>query len=69
MWAAARSDSQRAYVLDKSSGNISVIDPTMTPDVVVGAVADCSRRGFHDLRRQAQPLVCAQFGWKQTLGF
>jgi DNA-binding beta-propeller fold protein YncE len=38
VWVAARSDSQRVYALDKSSGNIAVIDPTTTPDTIVGTV-------------------------------
>jgi DNA-binding beta-propeller fold protein YncE len=44
--AAARSDSQRVYVLDKSSGNISVIDPTTTPDTILGAVATAAGADF-----------------------
>jgi YVTN family beta-propeller protein len=46
VWAAARSDSQRVYVLDKSSGNISVIDPTTTPDSVIGTVGTAAGADF-----------------------
>jgi YVTN family beta-propeller protein len=46
VWAAARSDSQRVYVLDKSSGNISVIDPTTTPDTVIGSVPTAGGADF-----------------------
>jgi YVTN family beta-propeller protein len=46
VWASARSDSQRVYVLDKSSGNISVIDPTTTPDSVLGTVPTAAGADF-----------------------
>jgi len=46
VWAAARSDSQRVYVLDKSSGNVSVIDPTTTPDTVLGTVPTAAGADF-----------------------
>ena len=44
--AAARSDSQRVYVLDSSSGNISVIDPTTTPDTLIGSVSTAAGADF-----------------------
>ncbi len=46
VWVAARSDSQRVYVLDKSTGNISVIDSTATPDTVIGTVATAAGADF-----------------------
>ena len=46
VWAAARSDSQRVYVLDKASGNIFVIDPTTTPDTLLGTVATAGGADF-----------------------
>jgi YVTN family beta-propeller protein len=46
VWVAARSDSQRVYALDKSSGNISVIDPTTTPDTWLGTVSTAGGADF-----------------------
>jgi YVTN family beta-propeller protein len=46
VWAAARSDSQRAYILDKASGNIYVIDPTTTPDTVLGSIPTAAGADF-----------------------
>jgi DNA-binding beta-propeller fold protein YncE len=46
VWVAARSDSQRVYALDKSSGNISVIDPTTTPDTIVGTIPTAGGADF-----------------------
>jgi YVTN family beta-propeller protein len=43
---AARSDSQRVYALDKSSGNISVIDPTTTPDTFLGTLPTAAGSDF-----------------------
>jgi YVTN family beta-propeller protein len=46
VWVVARSDSQRVYVLDKSSGNVSVVNPTTTPDTVLGSVATAAGADF-----------------------
>jgi YVTN family beta-propeller protein len=46
VWASARSDSQRVYVLEKSSGNIFVIDPTTTPDTLLGTVSTAPGADF-----------------------
>ena len=46
VWASARSDNQRVYVLDKASGNVSVIDSTTTPDSVIGTVPTAAGADF-----------------------